>query len=219
MTLSLFPAPVAADPFPGVAERFDAMRPVGGFRVIYADPPWLYKMRSAKGEGRAPQAHYDCLSVADICTLPVWRLAATDAVLVMWTVWPFLEDAFKIVRAWGFIPNTGGAWAKESKNSGTLDPDAGECHAFHMGTGYFFRSACEPLLVGTRGEPKYKTDSGARGVRNLFYDPVREHSRKPDSVWRAIETRTPGPYVELFARHARPGWACWGDEIEEAPTA
>jgi N6-adenosine-specific RNA methylase IME4 len=43
----------------------------------------------------------------------------------------------------------------------------------------------------------------------------REHSRKPDEQCPIIESCSPGPFLELFARHARPGWAAWG---AEAPT-
>jgi N6-adenosine-specific RNA methylase IME4 len=46
--------------------------------------------------------------------------------------------------------------------------------------------------------------------------PRREHSRKPDELYAIIERAYPElPKIELFARHARPGWTAWGDE---APT-
>jgi hypothetical protein len=40
----------------------------------------------------------------------------------------------------------------------------------------------------------------------------REHSRKPDEQYDLIEACSPGPYLELFARHAHEGWTAWGDE-------
>jgi N6-adenosine-specific RNA methylase IME4 len=33
-------------------------------------------------------------------------------------------------------------------------------------------------------------------------------------MYELIEARSLGPYIELFARHTRPGWDSWGDEIE-----
>jgi hypothetical protein len=42
----------------------------------------------------------------------------------------------------------------------------------------------------------------------------REHSRKPDEQYQIIESCSPGPYLELFARHHRPGWTVWGDEAD-----
>ena len=40
----------------------------------------------------------------------------------------------------------------------------------------------------------------------------REHSRKPDEQYELIEACSPGPHLELFARHPRKGWSVWGDE-------
>ena len=36
------------------------------YRVIYADPPWTFATYSRKGKGRSAEAHYDCMSLADI---------------------------------------------------------------------------------------------------------------------------------------------------------
>ena len=37
------------------------------YNIIYADPPWHFKSRSEKGEGRNATQHYDCMSLKDIC--------------------------------------------------------------------------------------------------------------------------------------------------------
>ena len=42
----------------------------------------------------------------------------------------------------------------------------------------------------------------------------REHSRKPDELYDIIEQCSPVPYLELFARHLRPGWSQWGNEVD-----
>jgi N6-adenosine-specific RNA methylase IME4 len=44
-------------------------------------------------------------------------------------------------------------------------------------------------------------------------NPARlKHSQKPEAWLDHIETVSPGPYLELFARRARFGWDYWGDE-------
>ena len=54
---------------------------------------------------------------------------------------------------------------------------------------------------------------------NYLESRKREHSRKPDELYPIIEACSPGPYVELFARGRREGWAAWGDQAEGyAPT-
>jgi N6-adenosine-specific RNA methylase IME4 len=43
----------------------------------------------------------------------------------------------------------------------------------------------------------------------------REHSKKPDELYPLIEACSPGPYLELFARGARPNWTQWGNQVED----
>ena len=40
-----------------------------------------------------------------------------------------------------------------------------------------------------------------------------KHSVKPDAFQAMIETVSPGPYLELFARRKRDGWEAWGNEV------
>ena len=43
--------------------------------------------------------------------------------------------------------------------------------------------------------------------------------RKPDEIFDIIESCSPGPYLELFARFPRPNWSQWGNEdVEENHT-
>lgn len=58
-----------------------------------------------------------------------------------------------------------------------------------------------------------------RSQVNLIATRKREHSRKPDEQYDLIESCSPGPYLELFARYPRPGWSVWGNEAtaETAP--
>jgi hypothetical protein len=51
---------------------------------------------------------------------------------------------------------------------------------------------------------------------NLLSTRKREHSRRPDEIYDLIESCSPGPYLEVFARFRRPGWSQWGNEdVEE----
>jgi N6-adenosine-specific RNA methylase IME4 len=48
---------------------------------------------------------------------------------------------------------------------------------------------------------------------SVIQAPRREHSRKPDKAYELIERMYPQlPRIELFARNAREGWACWGNQ-------
>jgi N6-adenosine-specific RNA methylase IME4 len=97
-------------------------------------------------------------------------------------------------------------WAKRRKDGG---PDG-------RGVGFYFRNVTEPVLFGVRGRLR-TFDAGRRQV-NLIETRKREHSRKPDELYSIVEACSPGPYLELFARYPRSGWAAWGDEADDTIT-
>ena len=169
------------------------------YGLILADPPWHFRLRSAKGEGKSPQRHYRTMTLPDIQALPVADLAARDCALVMWATSPLLPEAMETLACWGFAYKATGVWAKQSSTG----------RRWQFGTGYGYRSAAEFWLLGTRGAPKRIS----RSIRNLIVAPVREHSRKPDQMHADLEALFPGPRLELFGREAREGWTVRGNEV------
>ncbi len=178
------------------------------YRVILADPPWAFGTFSKKGLVKSADQHYGTMSLDAIKALPVRDLAdPAGCALFMWTTAPFLRASFDVLEAWGFRYSTAGCWAKRTRR--------GDGWAF--GTGYIYRGAIEPWLVGVLGKPKRQS----RSVRNLIAEPLREHSRKPDQMRVDVEALFPGPYLELFARERAPGWDAWGNQVDRftAPAA
>ena len=178
------------------------------FRVILADPPWRFATYSDKGLGKSPERHYSTLSLADICALPVADLAAPDCALFLWATWPTIFSAESVIKAWSFR-YSGLAWEWTKFN-----PETGK---YAFGGGYGTRKNCEPCLLARRGSPALMT----RSERDMIRAPRREHSRKPAEQYDKIERMFGGPYLELFARESRPGWATWGDQanrFDEEPT-
>lgn len=178
------------------------------YRCVLADPPWHHKTYSAKGiTRRSPSHHYDTMSLAEIMEMPVKDLADTDCWLFLWTTWPHMEQAFAVIRSWGF------KYSSDFKIWVKLNPKASDkvllaMRDFHIGTGYTTRKNTEVLLLAKRGSPKRL----ARNVLELMVSPRRQHSRKPDQTFPEIERFCVGPRVELFSREPRPGWDAWGKE-------
>lgn len=83
----------------------------GKYSLIYADPPWLYDNTCSNG---AAEAHYDTMKLIDIKRLPVWELAAENAVLAMWFTGTHIREAIALAEAWGFTVRTmkGFTWVK-----------------------------------------------------------------------------------------------------------
>lgn len=180
------------------------------YRTIVADPPWPIadgrtRAWAHKGGRRARDSFmpYDVMSVDDICRLPVADLAERDAHLFLWVTSGFNSEGYgrRVARAWGFDPINEIVWEKNQ-----------------MGLGRFPRPAHEILLVCRRGNLPF---SGRRNVRsvqhwNCVYLPNnggKRHSAKPEGAQDLIESVSPGPYLELFARRQRLGWDVWGNEV------
>ncbi len=172
------------------------------YKVIYADPPWTFKTFSDKGKGRSPEQHYDVLDLPAISRLPINSISEDNAVLLMWVIDPLLDKAFEVIKAWGFKYKTVAfTWAKTNKTK----------PGFFTGLGYWTRGNPEMCLLATKGKPKRLSKS----VPQLVVEQRREHSRKPDVMYKHIEDLLEGPYIELFARQQREGWDCWGNEVNK----
>jgi N6-adenosine-specific RNA methylase IME4 len=127
-------------------------------------------------------------------------VAAAQSPLYLWVPNALLEDGLAVLRAWGFEYKANLVWHKVLRD-GTSD---------RRGVGFYFRNVTELVLFGTRG--RLRTLQPARTQVNLVSSVKREHSRKPEEVYDVIEACSPAPFLELFARHRRPGWTAWGDE-------
>jgi N6-adenosine-specific RNA methylase IME4 len=173
------------------------------YAAIYADPPWSFRNWSAKGTGRNPVSHYDCLDFAALAALPVADLAADDCALFLWASDPLLPRAFDLIAAWGFAYKTVGFYWVKLNTAAKHEAD------YFTGLGYWTRANPEQCLLATRGRPPRRSKS----VRRLVVDRRREHSRKPEVVRQRIEDLVDGPYLELFARETKPGWDRWGGQV------
>lgn len=175
-----------------------------GFKTILADPPWRFSNRTGKV---APEHRrldrYSTMELSDICALPVSDVAAPNSHLYLWVPNALLPEGLKVMDAWGFRYVSNIIWAKRRKDGG---PDG-------RGVGFYFRNVTEMLLFGVRGS--MRTLQPARSQVNMIETRKREHSRKPDEQYDLIEACSPGPYLELFARRAQPGWVVWGDEADD----
>jgi N6-adenosine-specific RNA methylase IME4 len=177
------------------------------FATIMADPPWRFSNRTGK---MAPEhrrlSRYGTMTLDDIMDLPVASIAEPTAHLYLWVPNALLAEGLEVMRRWGFTYKTNFIWYKVRKDGG---PD-------RRGVGFYFRNVTELVLFGTRGKNARTREAGRRQP-NLISTCKREHSRKPDEFYDVVETCSPGPYLEMFARHGQPGWWQWGNEHASAP--
>ncbi len=170
------------------------------YGAVLADPAWKYRVWS--GTGRSAENHYPTMSLAEICALPVAGIAAKDSALFLWATYPNLQDAFTVIKAWGFTYKTVAfTWVKRCRKS----------PGFFVGLGHWTRANAELCLLATKGSPKRLS----RSVRQIIDAPVGRHSAKPaEARTRIVELLGDLPRIELFARERVEGWDCWGNEVE-----
>lgn len=166
------------------------------YSVILADPPWRFEVRSREtGLDRAAANHYPVMTTDDIAAMEI--PAAKNCILFLWATNPMLRDALRVMEAWGFEYKANVAWIKPNG-----------------GTGYWFSSAHELLLLGVRGE----VPAPAPGLQRLSWFQANRgrHSEKPDCVYTIIEGMFPNqPKLEMFSRKEREGWSRHGNELLE----
>lgn len=177
------------------------------FRTIYADPPWRFTNRTGK---MAPEhkrlSRYSTMTLEDIYELPVATIAAEQSHLYLWVPNALLAEGLETMKRWGFTYKSNIVWYKQRKDGG---PDG-------RGVGFYFRNVTELVLFGIRGKNN-RTLKPGRTQTNIIGTRKREHSRKPDEMWALVERCSPGPRLEMFARHYRHGWHQWGDQVEAPP--
>lgn len=176
----------------------------GKYGAILADPPWRFNNRSGK---MAPEhkrlSRYQTMSFSEIQNLPVSELLMPKAHLYLWVPNALVLEGLEVMKSWGFKYKTNLVWYKIRKDGG---PDG-------RGVGFYFRNVTELILFGVKGSMR-TLDPGRRQV-NIILSRKREHSRKPDQLYDIIESCSPGPYLELFARHSREKWSSWGNECDK----
>jgi N6-adenosine-specific RNA methylase IME4 len=172
--------------------------PDAHYSIVYADPPWVYRDKALAGN-RGAGCKYPLMSYDELSRMDIHRIAQKDAVLFMWTTFPQLSVALKLIDAWKFTYKTSAfTWVKHTKNG-----------KLHWGMGRWTRSNPEVCLLATKGHPHPISHS----VHSVLTSPISAHSRKPDEARSRIVTLCGDlPRIELFARGRIDGWDAWGNE-------
>lgn len=220
----------------------DALQSASPARLVSADPPWPFE-DNLPGAGRGAAKHYLCgelegrpngLTIDELCAFPLPPIAASAA-LFLWRVASQVEEAYKVARAWGFVPKSEIVWEKyrrcgpckgtgKSRKKKEIGLICARCAGLgarpHFGMGRSVRHSHEIAIIATRGRPEVLRHDVLSRFSALV--PTGEknqviHSAKPAKFYRIAEGLFPGPRVELFARYRRPGWDCYGNELPEAP--
>jgi len=177
------------------------------YKVISLDPAWPYDRTAGQG---VANKQYSLMTWRDLYTLRPYlhAVAAPDCAVFLWTTAPLLMEISDCVRVWGFRFITKAfCWVKTSKDG-----------AIFFGIGSYTASNTEDVWLLSNGTPKRRTADISQIVPTVETEaivaPMGRHSKKPEAVQDRIERLMEGPYLEVFARRARPGWTCIGNELD-----
>lgn len=193
-----------------VPHSIEEVEALGGYQLIYGDPAWAYRQQ---GRGAAAN-HYTTTETTRMADLPVSRIAAKNAALLMWGTWPNLFQCEPLINAWGFEYKTlGFLWVKTYAKSGKV----------FWGGGSYARANSEFCLLATRGKMSAISHSVHQLVETwderddlVLRAPVGEHSAKPPEVRnRIVDLFGNLPRIELFAREHTIGWDAFGDQLPD----
>ncbi|ENE4829154.1 TPA: DNA methyltransferase [Klebsiella michiganensis] len=197
------------------------------YSLIYADPAWSYGNQISNG---AAVDHYPTMSLLDMKRLPVWELAADNAVLAMWYTGTHNQEAIELAEAWGFTVRTmkGFTWVKFNQlaelriTKALAEGDVTDFYDFldllnavtRMNGGNHTRANTEDVLIATRGAGLERKHAG---IKQVVYSPLGAHSEKPWEVRHRLELLYGDvPRIELFSRSAATGWSHWGNQCATA---
>jgi len=176
------------------------------YQIIYADPPWAYKVWSEAGKLAQFRAenHYKTMDINAICNLDIRSIADRDCKLFLWVTPPFLEQSFRVIKAWGFEYKTVAfTWVKTNKKN----------FAPFFGGGHWTASNAELCLGCLVAGGKLNRQTAS--ISQVILSPRGEHSRKPYEVRdKIVELCGDLPRIELFSRDKVDGWDSWGNEIK-----
>jgi N6-adenosine-specific RNA methylase IME4 len=176
------------------------------YRTIVVDPPWEINQDIAAGgrRARATKVPYSMMSLQEIADLPVDEFAEGEAHLYLWSTRELFREgqAAHMARCWDFQPVGEIIWGLPNPGMGAAP----------------FVNDHEPILVARRGGLPFTSDIWGVGVhfwRQLYVNGGKAHSAKPEGFLDLVESMSPGPRLEMFARRNRLGWDTWGNEALE----
>tara|TARA_Y100001938_G_scaffold146547_2_gene225625 strand:- start:91 stop:690 length:600 start_codon:yes stop_codon:yes gene_type:complete len=191
-------------------------------KTIVIDPPWKKSTGGVGNKTLQCSTHYDVQTRWEIIqTIKQWmdhHKVAPESHMYMWAVNSFtagrdqgILPALNVVEELGYKPISLIPWVKS--NVGSPTP-----------YGMRYTEMCIFAVRYDKGMGKRTRYSGTLEVESVpngkglcsskdyIISPRRQHSRKPDEFYDWVESRSLGPYLDLYSRTSRKGWTSEGNQ-------
>jgi N6-adenosine-specific RNA methylase IME4 len=168
--------------------------PTGKYSSIVVDPPWSYSNKSGR-HGDSANAGYiqdRTMTLDEVALFDIKRWTAETCHLYLWVTDAYVGHIYEVTEAWGFDAKATLVWVKD-----------------RIGMGNYYRHQHELCVFAVKGKMRL----ARMNASTVFSAPITTHSEKPDEFYRLVESCSPGPYLDVFARKKRAGWDVFGDEV------
>ena len=174
------------------------------YSIILADPPWQQSRGGKKNvrlNSSGCEIPYKTLSLQEIeqHLFNAVLESTENSIMFLWTIDRYLFEAEQMAKRLGYKLHARMIW-----NKITGIPAAFTIRFGHEYLLYCYRGKIIPVAKEQRGK-----------IHSVFTEQVKAHSQKPEIAYQIIERLYPNTNkLELYARHKRIGWDCWGNEVE-----
>ena len=164
------------------------------YQTIVIDPPWDISEMGDNEPFARSEPTYASMTIEQIINEHIEQYAANNCHLYLWTINRMIFIPEQIIKAWGFRYVTMLTWCKET-----------------IGMGNYYRNNTEHVIFCIRGKQALLRND----VGTWFVAPrgTGGHSSKPQEFYKLIESCSPGPRLDYFARNERIGWDVYGGEL------
>lgn len=182
-----------------INEQRVAPMPMGPFGVIYGDYPWHYD-NSDQHEGSRGHLGYPTMKFDEVLAhaREAAKRAAKNCILALWSTNLYVTRMDQVIEAYGAERHTVYTWPKP-----------------RAGVGSWGRGQTEHLVIASIGSPVHTLNEISTLLPSWKPEHPGEHSSKPKEVAELLAKHCAGPFLEIFARDQREGWACWGAEADK----
>jgi len=163
----------------------------GTFDVIVLDPPWNYGREYDPASSRVANP-YPEMTQSELLKLNI--PLNDNGIVWLWTTHAFIQDAFELLKEWGFDYKAILTWNKQT-----------------IGMGHWLRMQTEFCLFAIKGQPVWDNTT----YRDIITEKKRQHSRKPDAFYDMINDICYGSKLDYFSREQRKGWESFGNDINK----
>lgn len=176
------------------------------YDLLYVDPPRWYNSRKTVWERNDKtkfwwwaEKHYPLMRDKELLDMKdfIQQISEDNCIIFMRATMPRLDFAISLMEQWWFSYKTVAFTRVKTNRDWT----------YRINPWYYTASNIELVLIWIKWKNNWAFKPKRTMLNQIIAEPIRQHSRKPDSVRERIETMySEQRKIELFAREKKEWW-------------